>query len=169
MRFLVAEDERGHRCGHDPGVDDQQEARERARLPENDRQDRQVHGVADVAIETADNEAVRRCHRRGCAGAFPDEPAERVHQHRYSRAGNCRPEHPYGYGVGRNRAHSPCREPPGNPSGEEPRTEHEEGGAAKNGSDPAHVGLLLSPGSQVTHNKTNRLMVCIEFCSQRRP
>ena len=77
-RFLIpAYDCRGEepkRC------DVEQETRltQEERLTDDRRQDGHVHGIADITICAADDEAFGRCDWRRCPEPFSDEPYERL-------------------------------------------------------------------------------------------
>src|SRR5215217_3885806 len=69
-RFLVPADEC---CGDQPegcGVEQQTELAQEQRLADDDRQYRHIHGVADIAIQPADDQALRCGDRYRCPEAF---------------------------------------------------------------------------------------------------
>jgi hypothetical protein len=63
--------EDGGRVGEDADADEDQ------RLPEDDGEHRDVHRVANIAVEPADDERRSRGDRRRCAAAFDRELRER--------------------------------------------------------------------------------------------
>jgi hypothetical protein len=75
-RLLVPMDERGHGGARGRGVQQEGGLAKYQRLPDDGGHDRQVHGVADVAVEPADDQVLGRGRRCGGAGALGDEPRE---------------------------------------------------------------------------------------------
>src|SRR5215216_2848440 len=93
--FLVPADEC---CGDQPegcSVHQQTELAQEQPLTDDGRQYGHIHGVADIAIQPADDQALRRGDRRWCPEAFYDETYERLNQHDQSCDEQYHPEHPH--------------------------------------------------------------------------
>ncbi len=78
--LLVPVNEGRRRAKEKSGVHEQLEAAEKQRLSDDCCRHRQVHRVADVSVEPANHESLRRRYRRGCPSTLGDEPDEGSNQ-----------------------------------------------------------------------------------------
>ena len=84
-RLLVADDEGGHGGGEERQPDDERQAAEGHALAGDDEPDADVHRVAQVAVEPADDELLGGRGRRGRAAPLTHEPDEAGHDHAPAR------------------------------------------------------------------------------------
>ena len=101
-RFLVPADECGGDHPEGRGVRQQNELAEDERLTDYDRQYRHIHGVADIAIQSADDQALGSGDRCRSPEALHDETYERLDQSEQSAASSITPSTRMGaqYGTG---------------------------------------------------------------------
>jgi hypothetical protein len=83
--LLVAVDEGGDGEPHCCGVHEQDGMAQEQRLPHDDRHDREVHGVPDVPIEPAYNQALGWRYRGRSADSLDHKAYEGSHQHDRAR------------------------------------------------------------------------------------
>jgi hypothetical protein len=79
VRLLVPLDEADHGGRRHQAVGHQYAASEQHRLARDGEQYRDVHGVADEAVRTADHQPIGLRHRRRGARTLDHEPYERRH------------------------------------------------------------------------------------------
>ena len=125
-RLFVGQHEEMKAEPHDRAVPQQAHVAEQQRLPKNDGDDTDIHGIADIAIEAADNQTLRRRDRRRRAQTFEDKLHEGCHERN-------EPEKNYGDAgqtdlveMEEPRRHLPARERPRQEPGQRPRRNDEE-------------------------------------------
>src|SRR5262245_47792448 len=79
-RLLVPVHEGPDGCEEGGGVRHEQPAAEDRRLAEDDRGDREIHRVPDVAVQTADDKLLRRSNRGWSADPLEHESRKRLEQ-----------------------------------------------------------------------------------------
>jgi hypothetical protein len=85
-RFLVPVHERPDDGAKHQRVPHQEPSAEHCCLSENHRSDGEIHRVSDVAIETADDEPLRRRSRRGRSDPLSHEAGESLEKHSCARS-----------------------------------------------------------------------------------
>ncbi len=139
-RLLVPAHEEPHDDAEHIGVAEQDRAAQEHRLTEDCGEHRDVHRVAHVAIEAADNQPLRRDNRCGAATALNDEPHELPGDDHDPYACHCRAGHAYRQPVGRQRLSLPIRQHPGHQADHRARRRHEVQRAGGVGHPAAHRG-----------------------------
>jgi hypothetical protein len=170
-------DERGEcsECGD--RVEQKSELTEYERLPDDDCQDGEVHRIANVPVETSDDQALGRCDGRWSPDPLGDKPCECVDED--SRAASdekdpqCSKRKPVRYGI----SELPTREPPRNDAGHETGCDDEENQAPNCGQWLTHVELQdsrLLPRSRWSAHRGRSAAVWLAMaaaigCARRAP
>src|SRR5829696_1622842 len=79
-RLLVPADEDDEGCGDKSRVPDELDLAEKQGLTDDRAHDGEVHRIADVPVEAADDEPLRGRDGRWCSNPFDDEPRERMQE-----------------------------------------------------------------------------------------
>ena len=95
-------------------------------LPENYRDDRNVHGIANVSVEAFDHQMLGGKDGRGRAQTLQGEARERIEQHEYAGGKEQDADHPERNVTCERCAELPAGNPPGRQSRDDAGREHEE-------------------------------------------
>src|SRR5262245_38987365 len=125
-RLLIADDEEVEAEPQDRSIEKQTFSGEQKSLPKDERDHRNVDGVADVTVGAGHHQMAGRQHGSWRADSLQRKSRERIKQRKESHSDESRPDK---FDPGRVQyrwLYAPLREPPGNHAREESRSDDEE-------------------------------------------